>query len=202
MRIFRRFNAAIDAFWAASWWWRFRFYLEERRLEAVLEHHTDESLLARTSTEALRKLEFAIQYWRPASPIVGAAILAGRRAGLSLSDIRVLNLNRDIRQIGASIRVHESPWMWLIAVPALSIILIHWTLMTLLVVMTPADLVLKLIGASTVTGIYWFLWRGMALYTTRSLNAFKRSGNAFREVLKALEGRDAVASVHKFPERR
>jgi hypothetical protein len=73
----------------------------------------------------------------------------------------------------------------------------HWFLLTALVLTAPGGLTEKVLGLAVVSGFYWFVWAGLALYTTRPLAAIKRSGRAIEGV--AMRSRRVSAQVVTLP---
>lgn len=150
----------------------------------VLAVAGEDSMAARTVTERHRWLERGVKYWRPSPPLVIAALEAGERAGVSRRDLRLLALNRDIRQVGNGIQVRRAWWAPVLAYSALILILCHWTLLSALVVFSPATWIAKLTGVAAISCLYWFLWPGFGLYSTRAYVAVKRSGTAVEEAAR------------------
>jgi len=173
-----------DRFWSGVWWTEWRRRRQEDRMAEVLENAGENSMAARTVTERHRSLERGVKYWRPSPPIVVAALEASELAGVPRRDLRLLALNRDIRQIGDEVRVRRAWWAPWLAYSALILILCHWALLSALVVFSPATWVAKLVGVAAISLVYWLLWPGFGLYSTRAHAAVKRSGTAVEEAAR------------------
>ena len=97
----------IDQFWSGVWLLQIRRWLQERQMAKVLEEHGEGSIAARPVTEQYRWLERSIHYWRPSPPLVQAVLEASERAGVPVSDLRLLALNREVRQVGSKVQVRR-----------------------------------------------------------------------------------------------
>jgi hypothetical protein len=116
------------------------------------------------------------------------ALEQSERAGVPRKDLRLLALNRDIRQVGDEVRVRGGLWwsVWaaLLAYTALILTMCSWALLSALVIFSPAQWPAKCAGVSVITLFYWFLWPGIGLYTTSAYAAVKRSGAAVKDAAK------------------
>lgn len=101
----------IDQFWSGVWLLQIRRWLQERQMAKVLEEHGEGSIAARPVTEQYRWLERSIHYWRPSPPLVQAVLEASERAGVPVSDLRLLALNREVRQVGSKVQVRRDWWI-------------------------------------------------------------------------------------------
>jgi hypothetical protein len=186
-----------DRFWSGVWWTEWRRRRQEALMAKVLEDAGEDSMAARTVTERHRWLERGVKYWRPSPPLVVAALEASERAGVSRRDLRILALNRDVRQVGDEVRVRRAWWAPVLAYSALILILCHWALLSALVVFSPATWIAKLTGVAAISCLYWFLWPGFGLYSTRAYVAVKRSGTAVEEAARiALPSRAPVVPLN------
>ncbi len=174
-----------DRFWSGVWWTEWRRRRQEALMAKVLEDAGEDSMAARTVTERHRWLERGVKYWRPSPPLVIAALEASERAGIPRRDLRLLALNRDLRQVGDDVKVRRAWWAPVLAYSALILILCHWALLSALVVFSPAMWVTKVTGVAAISFFYWFLWPGFGLYSTQAYAAVKRSGTAVEQAARA-----------------
>lgn len=181
----RTISEKRDRFWSGVWWTEWRRRRQEDRMAEVLTEAGEDSMAARTVTERHRWLERGVKYWRPSPPLVIAALEASERAGVPRRDLRLLALNRDLRQVGEDVKVRRAWWAPVLAYSALILILCHWALLSALVVFSPAMWIAKVIGVATISFFYWFLWPGFGLYSTQAYAAVRRSGTAVEEVARA-----------------
>jgi hypothetical protein len=151
----------------------------------ALDDFGEDSMAALAVTERHRRLELGVKYWRPSPPLVMAALEAGKRAGIPIGDLRLLALNRDIRQLGNDLQVRRAWWAPVFAYSALILVLCHWGLLSALVVVSPAPWIAKLTGVAATSFLYWFIWPGFGLYSTRAYAAVKRSGTAVVDAARA-----------------
>lgn len=188
--------AMRDRFWSGVWRTEWRRRRQEALMAKVLEDVGEDSMAARPVTERHRWLERGVKYWRPSPPLVVAALEASERAGVPRSDLRLLALNRDVRQVGDEVRVRRAWWAPVLAYSALILMLCHWALLSALVVFSPATWIAKLTGVTAISCLYWFLWPGFGLYSTRAYVAVKRSGTAVEEAARlALPSRAPVVPL-------
>lgn len=159
----------------------------------VLEESGEHSMAVRPVTEQYRRLEQSIHYWRSSPPHVQAALEASERAGVPLSDLRLLALNREFRQVGNTIQVKRDWWVLVIAYPVLILVVLYWTCLSALAVLSTLPWPEKIVGIGAITFVYWFLAGGMCLYTTRPYAAAKRSGAVIERA--ALNQRPSMASI-------
>jgi hypothetical protein len=175
-----------DLLWSGVWWTKWRRWRQEALMAKVLEDFGEDSMAARAVTEGHRRLEQRDKYWRPSPPLVVAALEASELAGVPSRNLRLLALNRDVRQVGLEVRVRRAWWAPVLAYSALIVILCHWALLSALVVFSPAMWFAKLIGVAAISFLYWFLWPGFGLYSTQAYAAVKRSGIAVEEAARAV----------------
>lgn len=185
---------AIDQFWSGVWWLQIRRWLQERKMAKILEESGEESIAARPVTEQYRWLERSIHYWRPSPPLVQAALEASERAGVPVSDLRLLALNREVRQVGSTVQVTRDWWILVLAYPLLILVLCYWTLFSALAVFSTVPWLAKIVGISLITLVYWFLGVGLCLYTTRPYAAARRSGAAIERA--ALSQLPSTATIY------
>ena len=184
----------IDQFWSGVWLLQIRRWLQERQMAKVLEEHGEGSIAARPVTEQYRWLERSIHYWRPSPPLVQAALEASERAGVPVSDLRLLALNREVRQVGSTVQVTRDWWILVLAYPLLILVLCYWTLFSALAVFSTVPWLAKIVGIGLITLVYWFLGVGLCLYTTRPYAAARRSGAAIERA--ALSQLPSTATIY------
>ena len=190
---FRRMSSLADKVWSGTWWWSIRFWFADRTLERVLKHHGEKSLEASRYTQLCRELYFGVRYWRPAPPLVRNAIETAERAGVSRADLRLLALNRDVRQLGDTIHVRHSWWMPLFAYTAPVVYFSNWAYLMAFALLSPGSWLAKTTAALVITSLYWVMWPGFSLYSTRAYVAVKRSGAMVEKVGQVKEG---TAQLH------
>jgi hypothetical protein len=150
---------------------------------------------ARVTTERVRRMQFAVEYWGSApGPVMRVAREAAAR-GVPLDDIRLMNLNRDLRLRGNRPEIRKSrlfQWTMRILSAAFDLMLAtHFLLMCVLTVLVHGPIGLKVVVLCAVTLIYSVLYRGWALYTSRAHGALSRSGDLVAAVS------EEVPSTHK-----
>lgn len=186
----RRLSTAVDFFWSAAWWWSARCWLAERRLSRALDQYGENSLEARACTLRYQELYFGVRYWRTASPLVRRAIEAAESKGVPRADLRLLALNRDVRQLDDRILVRRSWWMPVFAYAAPVVMVCNWAYLTAFVLAHPGPWLAKAAMAFVITLLYWLMWPGFGLYSTRAYAAVKRSGAMVQET-----GRSMITSA-------
>ncbi len=184
--VIERLSAAVDYFWSAAWWWSLRCWFAERRLSKALEQYGENSLEARRCTLRYQELYFGIRYWRAAPPLVRRAIEAAESKGVPRADLRLLALNRDVRQLDDRILVRRSWWMPVFACAAPVVMTCNWAYLMAFVLVSPGPWFLKTVTAVVITSLYWVTWPGFALYSTRAYAAVKRSGAMVQETGRSL----------------
>lgn len=187
---------AVDRFWSGVWRLELLRWLQERRMARTLEESGEYSMNARMVTERFRWLDRSARYWRESPPQVLATLEASERAGVPVSDLRLLAINRDIRLVGDVVQVRCCWWMPVLAYCWYAAVLWQWTLMSGLVALSPAPWLAKVVGVGINTLIFWALWPGFGLYTTRAYAAVKRSGAAVEQIALSLSADSAsVTSI-------
>lgn len=186
----RRLSAAVDYFWSAAWWWSLRCWFAERRLSKALNQYGENSLEVRRCTLRYQELYFGVRYWRAAPPVVRHAIEAAERKGVPRTDLRLLALNRDVRQLDDRIIVRRSWWMPVFAYAAPVVMVCNWAYLTTFVLAVPGSWFAKAAMALVITLLYWLMWPGFGLYSTQAYAAVKRSGAIVQEA-----GRSMIASA-------
>ena len=64
--------------------------------------------------------------------------------------------------------------------------LTQWGLLAALILLSPASWLAQALGLMLLTLLYWVLWAGFSLYSTRANAAVKRSGEAVEAVAMSL----------------
>lgn len=194
----RRLSAAADYFWSGAWWWLARCWLAERRLSRALDQYGENSLEARRCTLRYQELYFGVRYWRTAPPLVRRAIEAAESKGVPRADLRLLALNRDVRQLDDRILVRRSWWMPVFAYAAPAVMVCNWAYLTMFVLAVPGSWLAKGVMAIGITLLYWLMWPGFGLYSTRAYAAVKRSGAIVQEAGRLMI---ASAKIHALPDK-
>ncbi|MEG2466603.1 MAG: hypothetical protein RSB86_04095 [Comamonas sp.] len=189
----QRLQLAIDKFWAGVWWLHLQLWLQDRRLAKVLEETGDRSMATRGVTEKFRRLERGRHYWRASPSLVQSALEVSENAGVPLADLRLLAVNREIRQTGSAVHVVNSRAILLIAYPVLTLTFIYWAALTTLFALADAPVVTKFVAITLTTLVYWFLGSGLCLYTTRPYAAAKRSGARIQSSAQQIGSQQATA---------
>jgi len=182
-----------DRFWAALWWTRLSLYLNEIQLAYALEKHGEDSMFVRAITERHRRLVKGLRYWRTSDPLVLNVLEKCEREGVPIADLQLLTLNRDIRSKKDGVVIQRGWGYAVLAYMAAGFTLFHWFVFTTLVLTAPLELTEKVLGLLAVSGFYWFVWAGLALYTTRPLAAIMRSGSAIEAI--AMRSRRSTAQI-------
>lgn len=184
LRSLRYLQLAIDQFWAGVWVLRLKLWLQERDLAQSLEKYGEKSMVVRSETEKYRRLDRSLHYWRASPPLIQAALEASENLGVPLTDLRLLAVNREVRQKGTTVHVVNSWAILLLAYPMLALTLVYWAAFTTLFALADAPLVVKLLAIAFTTLSYWILGSGLCLYTTRSYAAARRSGTQVQCAIK------------------
>jgi len=181
------FLKARDRFWSGVWWTEWQIRRNERKLAEALEEFGEDSMPVRQLTERHRKLVKAAWYWRPSDPVVIRVLEASERAGASRSDLRVLALHRDVVRVGDKVRVRRGWGYTLLAMSALGIFLATWLMLTAQIVSSPARWEARAAIAGVVTFLFWLIWPGWGLYTTKALDAAAKVGETVERTGEQLE---------------
>ena len=184
-----RVQSALHRFWSGVWWLALRKWWQERKLTEALESTGDQSMTTRWATERYRVFERSMKFWRASPPLVLDVLEEGSRAKVPLSDLQLLALNRDLKVVGGSVQVRQFRWRSVFAFLSAALVLTQWALLSALIVLSPAPWLVKLLGVVLLTLLYWVLWSGFALYSTRANAAFRRWGG-YVQVLAVLTRRD------------
>ena len=173
---------AVDYFWSGAWWWqlthRRTFEQADVRSEQPTSQPTYELNMRPIVGEAVGEV-FAWKYWGNPPPPVREVVVAARKAGVRLGDLRLLVLCGEIQQVGTLIYVARTPfarllgWAALLALPLYSL---HWLGMLQRIWATAAPACAKVVVGMLVTVIYLAVWRGFSLYLYRANRARRRSG--------------------------
>lgn len=182
----RRLSGAVDYFWSAAWWWSACCWVAERRLSKALDQYGENSLEVRRCTLRYQELYFGVRYWRTAPPLVRRAIEAAESKGVPRVDLRLLSLNRDVRQLDDRILVRRSWWMPVFAYAAPVVMACNWAYLTAFVLALPGSWLAKAAMTLAITFLYWLMWPGFALYSTRAYAAVKRSGTMVQEIGRSM----------------
>lgn len=179
-------STAVDYFWTGVWWIALRRWRQEQKLEAVLKRAGVHSMHTRRATEQYRLLEWSINFWRMSPPIVLNVLEASQRSGVPEDDLKLLALNREIKVVGNAVRLRQARWRNVCAHIARAIVLTQWGLLAALILLSPASWLAQALGLMLLTLLYWVLWAGFSLYSTRANAAVKRSGEAVEAVAMSL----------------
>lgn len=182
----RRLSSAADYFWSGAWWWSARCWFAERRLSRALDQNGENSIEARRCTLRYQELYFGVRYWRTAPPLVRRAIEAAESKGVPRADLRLLALNRDVRQLDDRILVRRSWWMPVFEYVAPVVMVCNWAYLTTFVLAVQGSWLAKAAMALVITLLYWLMWPGFSLYSTRAYTAVKRSGAMVQETGRSL----------------
>lgn len=178
----KNFLKARDRFWSGVWWTEWKIRRNERKLADALEEFGEDSMPVRQLTERHRKLVKGARYWRPSDPVVMRVLEASERAGASRSDLRVLALNRDVVRVGDKVQVRRAWGYTLLAMSAQGIFLAIWLMLMVHVVSSPARWEVRAAVAGGLTFLFWLIWPGWGLYTTRALDAAASAGETIERL--------------------
>lgn len=194
-------QTSLDHFWSGVWWLALRRWRQERMLAAALENTGEQSIATRRAMEQYRVLERNIKFWRMSPPLILNALEASRRAGVPMNDLRLLALNKDVRVVGGTVKVRRAWWNEATAYLAVIVVWANWAMLAVLIVASSAQWLGKVAGVAVLTLLYWALWRGWALYSTRANAAIKRSGDAVEAVAMRERRPASIIHVADFQER-
>lgn len=179
-------ETAVDYFWTGGWWIALRRWWCGRKLTAALVANGDRSMAARWATERYHVLERSLKFWRISPPRVLDVLEASQSSGVPVDDLRLLALNREIKVVGNAVRLRQARWRNVCAHIARAVVLTQWGLLAALILLSPASWLAKALGLMLLTLLYWVLWAGFSLYSTRANAAVKRSGEAVEAVAMSL----------------
>lgn len=162
-------------------WHRWR---QEGRMQEALAVHDNDSMEARIAVERCRELERGVRFWRIPEPAVLPVLKEAAAAGVPETDLQLLTLNEDIRQSGNGIKVRRAWWAPVLAWCAKSYVVCHWVLLCMVVATAPASWTSKAVVIGVISLLFWFLWPGFSLYSTRAHAAVTRSGAAVEKIAK------------------
>jgi hypothetical protein len=188
------FLKARDRFWSGVWWTEWQIRRNERKLADALEEFGEDSMPVRQLTERHRKLVKGARYWRPSDPVVIRVLEASERAGASRSDLRVLALNGDVVLVDDQVQVRRGWGYTLLAMSALGVFLAIWLMLMAQVVSSPARWEVRAAVAGGLTFLFWLIWPGWGLYTTRALDAAEKAGETV-ERIGELQGFESASVV-------
>ncbi|WP_458232261.1 hypothetical protein [Roseateles sp. P5_E8] len=178
-------SEARNFFWSGVWIHHLRRRRQELRVAKALEQHGEEAMQTRIATERARRIERYIKNWRAAPAAFESAIDAGALSHIPSADLKLLALNRDVRKRGDRLAVRRSWVLAWLAWTSLAVIVTGCALLCLLVVASPAAWSAKVIGVAIITLLFWLLWPGFGLYSTRAVAATRRSGASVEEALNS-----------------
>lgn len=187
-------QTSLDLFWSAVWLLALRRWWQERKLAAVLEETGEQSMATRRATERFRVLERSMKFWRTAPPLVLEALEASRRAGIPMSDLQLLALNRDLRVVGSTVTVRRQQWSEGLAFLVVVAVWASWARVVALIADSSVPLLGRIAAVFLLTLFYCVWWRGVTLYSTRAIAAVKRSGAAVEAV--AMNVRRPSSIIH------
>lgn len=181
-----------DRFWSGVWWTEGRIRRNERRLADALEEFGEDSMPVRQLTERHRKLVKGARYWRSSDPVVIRVLETSERAGVSRSDLRVLALNRDVVRVNDKVQVRRGWGYTLLGMSALGIFITIWLMLMAQIVSSPARWEIKAAVAGGVSFVFWLIWPGWGLYSTRALDAAERAGETIERIGELQEVESAM----------
>lgn len=189
------FLEARDRFWSGVWRTEWRIRRNERRLAEALEEFGEDSMPVRQLTEWHRKLEKGAKYWRLSDPVVIRVLEASERAGASRSDLRILAMNRDVFRTRNKVHVRRGWLLNISAIMAVTVVFCGWLMMAIPIATAPIGLPQKVGATVAMTFIFWLIWPGWGLYTTRALGALTRVGDTVERLCERQEVRSAKVSL-------
>lgn len=189
---------AVDKFWAGAWSIELRCWWQERKMDAALEEAGEYSMATRWATERYHVLERSLKFWRISPPRVLDVLEASQSSGVPVDDLRLLALNREIKVVGNAVRLRQVRWRNVCAHIARAVVLTQWGLLAALILLSPASWLAKALGLMLLTLLYWALWAGFSLYSTRANAAVKRSGEAVEAVAMSVRHDPAIFDMADF----
>ncbi|WP_374259051.1 hypothetical protein [Aquabacterium sp.] len=183
---------SLDRFWSAVWLLALLRWWQERKLAAVLEETGEQSVATRRATERFRLLERSMKFWRTSPPLILDALEASRRAGVPVSDLQLIALNRDIRVVGNSVTVRRQWWSDGLAFVVVVALWASWARLVVLIADSSVPLLGRVAGVLLLTLFYWGWSRGVTLYSTRANAAVKRSGAAVEAVAMSVRRTSSI----------
>lgn len=192
-------EASADRIWSGVWWWQLLLNFELRRLDRILSLHGETEFATLKATEQVRYLTLAVTYLRPVTPALRQALQQAKQHGVSLQDLRILNLNRDlVANCEGPAMVRRAMWMPIMAYLAAFFAVAGQLMLTVQVVALKGPMWAKFVAIVCIAAVQIFLWRGWSLYTTRAWEVVVRCGPR----IDALRIELNSASIRNFPPAR
>lgn len=182
-----RLRTGLDEVFSGRWWWLLCRHIAEKRLERMLDQLGENSLVVRHETEHCRRMHFAATYWRSAPGPVRRVILQAKQAGISMSDLRLIVLNTDLRTDGSKVFVRRSVVARILSAAMATVVGVHWFLMYVMTVTAPGPAWLKALVIVGIFCVYASLYRGWSLYAYRSLAAIDRCGKQLEQICMQID---------------
>lgn len=191
--VWRNQGRWLDNFFSGYWFWRFRLWVVDRNVGPVLERYGEQSIEARRALAHCSRVHFAVQFGRMAPSWERTAVRKANNAGLSTEDIRVVVRNHNFVEVGERLAVRQTWWLsvavaWLFPVVAG----FRWILLCVYTLSMPGESWVKVITIATFTIVYWVIWRGVSLYTTRPLAAGSRLAQSLKMYPIATEASQVI----------
>lgn len=192
-KIWRHQEYWLDWFFAGYWFWLFRLWAVDRYRATVLERCGNQSIEARRVTVLSCRVDFAVQFGRMAPSWESCAVRKAKRAGHNIEDIRMVMRNHDFLEANGRLAVRQTWWLsvavaWLFPVVAG----FRWILLCVYTLTMPGESWVKVITIATFTIVYWVIWRGVSLYTTRPLAAGARLARSLKMYPIATEASQVI----------
>jgi hypothetical protein len=179
----------VDGCYTAAWRWRFQLWLAERRYDRALVKFGEDSMEARRVHVHWTRLDFAVQFGRPAPGPVREVVNSALQLGVSADDLRLMVLSRDIDLVdGGAVSVRQGSWMaYLQGSPVGAVCLTALWVCLSLIAYWQLSLGQKAV-CLVATGIwYWLVWRGWSLLYFRAPRALLRTGDLVASLAKMQE---------------
>lgn len=185
----------MDELFSGRWWYRWARLVSGRKLERLLETHSEKSFQVRRATENYRRWHFGVRFLRAVPRSVMLVVEQSERAGVPTTDLQLMVLNRDISLKNGAVRVRRLQIVRALSAAFATIAIVHFALMCLMSSVAPAPTWLKALVIAGVFCVYAVLYRGWSLYAYRAIAAIERSG----EAVEAISGsvlESATVAIH------
>lgn len=196
IQIFKAIGALIDGCYTGAWWWRLRFWLAEQELVRALGAFGEDSMQVRVAHAHWARMDFAVQFGRPAPGPVRELVRHALRHGVPAEDLWFMVLNREIGLTDKGrISVKRGSWLlYLLGMPVGLICLSAIWVCLSSIDNWPLSGGQKLVCLMLTIIWYWPAWRGWTLHYWRAPRALLRSG-AKVESFSKMPGRALVLAI-------
>ena len=189
--VFRQMGRALDHLFSGGLTLQLGVHHAESILKRALEEHGEESVETASATERLMQADFALHYWRAAPAELRKAIVAAKRAGADMEDLRILTLNRELvlQDGGLQVRTHRAALPLTVAMAA--VVFVGFLMLCAMAATAPAPFAVKVGVVTALLALFSFLYWGWSLYASRAIQA----GHRLRAHLAKQQGPSNIVPI-------